>query len=69
MRDGVKLSTDVDFPPFFPAGRRAPAVFERSPYGHAAEELIALVFAEYVYTRALTPRARKTRHDPKHPNT
>jgi len=74
MRDGVKLSTDVDFPrayslppsllaiglftqitpccpflrfaAFFPAGRRAPAVFERSPYGHAAEELIALVFAE-----------------------
>jgi putative CocE/NonD family hydrolase len=36
----------VDFPPFFPAGRKAPVVFERSPYGHFAEELIALVFAE-----------------------
>ena len=46
MRDGVKLHTDVDFPPFFPANRKSPAVFERSPYGEDKEELIALVFAE-----------------------
>jgi predicted acyl esterase len=46
MRDGTKLHTDIDFPPFFPAGKRAPVVFERSPYGENKEELIALVMAE-----------------------
>ena len=46
MRDGIRLHTDVDFPPFYPADKRGPAVFERSPYGENAEELIALVFAE-----------------------
>jgi predicted acyl esterase len=46
MRDGVKLHTDIDFPPFFPAGKRSPVVLERSPYGQNKEELIALVMAE-----------------------
>lgn len=46
MRDGVTLHTDVDEPPFTPAGKRLPAVLERSPYGDTAEELIALVLAE-----------------------
>jgi predicted acyl esterase len=46
MPDGVALSTDVDFPPFFPADKKSPAIMERSPYGHTDIELIALVFAE-----------------------
>ena len=46
MRDGILLNTEIDFPPFFPAGKKAPAVLERSPYGEDKEELIALVFAE-----------------------
>lgn len=46
MRDGVLLHTDIDFPPFFPAGKKSPIVLERSPYGEDKEELIALVMAE-----------------------
>ena len=46
MRDGIHLNTIIDFPPFFPAGKKSPVVLERSPYGHTKEELIALVFAE-----------------------
>lgn len=46
MRDGVKLHTEIDFPPFFPAGKKLPIVLERSPYGENKEELIALVMAE-----------------------
>lgn len=46
MRDGVKLHTVVDEPPFFPADKKVPAVLERSPYGDNQEELIALVAAE-----------------------
>jgi len=46
MRDGVTLHTDIDFPPFFPAGKKSPIVMERSPSGEDKEELIALVMAE-----------------------
>ena len=46
MRDGVQLHTDIDFPPFYPAGKKSPVVLERSPYGENKEELIALVMAE-----------------------
>lgn len=46
MRDGVLLHTEVDLPPFFPAGKKTSAVLERSPYGANAEELIADVFGE-----------------------
>lgn len=45
MRDGVKLHTVID-QPVFPKAAKIPAVMERSPYGDAQEELIALVFAE-----------------------
>jgi putative CocE/NonD family hydrolase len=46
MRDGVKLHTEFDLPPFHPAGKRIAAVLERSPYGANAEELIADLFGE-----------------------
>ena len=46
MRDGLTLHTDIDFPPFFPANKKSPAILERSPYGQNKEELIALVFSE-----------------------
>ncbi len=31
MWDGVELNTIVDEPPFFPAGKKVPAILERSP--------------------------------------
>lgn len=46
MRDGVKLHTVIDEPPFFPSGKRVAAVLERSPYSAVGTEALSLLFGE-----------------------